>query len=111
MIEMRWLKRHTGKLVYNQYGLEKLETVTVLQYRVYMDHAIYALPAGAPKPQGHEDMRWSPWRDVPTVDETGTSSSTLNTCSKCGLDFSQGLSMGFVCSNNPCPTGLGSRAS
>ena len=111
MIQMRWLKRNTGKIVYNQFGLESLETITVLQYRVYMDHAVYALPAGSPRPTGHEDMRWSQWMDVPTVDETSPMPSTLNTCTKCGLDFSQGHSMGFVCSNHPCPSGLGSSAS
>lgn len=111
MIEMRWLKRNTGRVIYNQYGLETLETTTVLQYRVYIDHATYALPAGVPRPKGHEDMRWSQWQDVPTVDETSARATALNSCSKCNLDFTHSYNMGFVCSNNPCPSGLGSSVS
>lgn len=79
-----------------------------LQYRVYIDHTSYALPAGVPPLRGHETMRWSMWRDVPEVHEPprySNSSNNSNKCPKCGLVMEG--AMGYVCSDPQCPTGLG----
>lgn len=91
MIEMRWYSTDN-----------RLRT---LQYRVYIDHAVYALPAGVPPPRGHEDMRWSMWRDVPEVHESPRYSAPSNRCPQCGIEFTG--SMGYVCPVPDCPTGLG----
>lgn len=91
MIEMRWYSTDNRP--------------PRLQYRVYIDHTSYALPAGVPPPKGHETMRWSMWRDVPEVHEHTQYSSSSNKCPQCGLEFKG--PMGYVCSHPQCPTGLG----
>ena len=95
MIEMRWYSSDNKP--------------RTLQYRVYHDHATYALPAGVPKPTGHEDMRWSVWRDVPEVHEAPAYRSPhtppSNQCPRCGIEFAG--PMGYVCTTADCPTGLG----
>ena len=91
MIEMRWYSNDNKP--------------RTLQYRVYIDHAVYALPAGVPRPRGHEDMRWSAWRDVPEVHEPPAYRPITSRCPQCGIEFSGG--MGYVCTNTACPTGLG----
>lgn len=91
MIELRWYSNDN--------------TPRKLQYRVYIDHATYALPAGVPPPKGFEDMRWSMWRDVPEVHEPSSYRPITSRCPQCGIEFSGG--MGYVCTNTACPTGLG----
>jgi len=89
MIQLRWLNQNGNR---------------ILQWREYTDHAVYALPAGVPKPQGHEDMRWTAWRDVPEVTEP-TPTHDPNKCPKCGLDLKGSIS--YTCIQPSCPTGLG----
>lgn len=110
MIELRWLRRNTGNRTLNQYGFFQDETEQVLQFRQKVDVTVYA--GMGPFPESWQNMQWSDWTDVPVLDQTKVmATSALNACAKCGLDFSGGHSLGFVCSNNPCPAGLGSSAS
>ena len=70
MIELRWLKRYTGKTVYNQYGLDELEKETVLQYRQKIDTTIRAGMWSNEDIARTATYEWSDWHDVKTVDET-----------------------------------------
>jgi hypothetical protein len=54
MIELRWLRRGTGRQIYDRYGLDADEVETVLQYRQKVDSA---------------NLEWSDWCEVPTVDQ------------------------------------------
>ncbi len=71
MIELRWHKRYTGKVIIDQYGLDANETETVLQYRQKVDTTVRA-----GLDWSHDDFartanyQWSDWSDVPTLDET-----------------------------------------
>ncbi len=54
--ELRWYK-------------ETPKSEPKLQYRVYYNSTIYALPAGIEKPTGMEKWKWSGWQSVLTYTE------------------------------------------
>jgi hypothetical protein len=67
MIELRWLKRKTGKSLMNEHGYFYDETVKILQYRQKYDHTDYGVITNA----GDFSVirMWSDWIDVPIVEE------------------------------------------
>ncbi len=71
MIELRWLKRYTGKVIVDENCIDVNKTETVLQYRQKIDTTVRAGLNWS-----HDDLsrtanyQWSDWSDVPTQDDT-----------------------------------------
>jgi hypothetical protein len=68
MIELRWLRRGTGRQIYDRYGLDADEVETVLQYRQKVDTTVRAgLNWSNDDLAKTANYQWSEWTDVPTV--------------------------------------------
>lgn len=68
MVELRYVKRNTGRYVKDSEGWNKLEVENVLQFRVrvlYVD-----IQGNLVDPDFDKRQDWSEWMDVPTIDET-----------------------------------------
>lgn len=68
MVEMRYIKRNTGRYVKDEEGWSKLEVETVLQFRVRI--LFVDIQGNLVDPEFDKRQQWSEWMDVPTVDET-----------------------------------------
>lgn len=82
----------------------------VIKVVVYFDDGTYqelnnsfftSPPTPLPEPYKRES---TPWPD-PLVPKWPNYPQSDNRCSKCGIKLDG--AMGYVCPNNPCPTGLG----
>jgi hypothetical protein len=74
-----------------------------LQYRQKIDTTVRAGMWANEDIVKTANYEWSDWSDVPEVYNAPNYGS--NRCPTCGLEFSG--SMGYVCPNVQCPTGLG----
>lgn len=72
-IQLRWLKRSTGKTKMDEWGYYQPEIVLVLQYRTMYNETIYTTQQEYADVLGNQQQKsvWGEWRDVPTVIETG----------------------------------------
>lgn len=72
-IQMRWLKKPTGKTKMDEWGYYQQEEVVVLQYRTMYNETIYTIQHEYADVVGNQQQKckWGEWRDVPTVIESG----------------------------------------
>jgi len=78
MIELRWLEQKTGKRLMNESGYYYDETVKVLQYRTQVVYHRDTLNASGLAMGTREELVWTPWYTVPTVEDTGSSSKSID---------------------------------
>jgi|688.fasta_scaffold11565_2 hypothetical protein len=69
MIELRWMRRGTGRQIIDRYGLDANEVETVLQYRQKVDTTVRAGMWSDQDKLKTAHWEWSDWQDVPTVDQ------------------------------------------
>jgi hypothetical protein len=72
-IQLRWLKRPTGKTIMDEWGYYQPEMMLVLQYRTMYTETIYTTQHEYADVAANQQQqsKWGEWRDVPTVFESG----------------------------------------
>lgn len=68
MVELRYVKRNTGRYIRDSEGWSQLEVENVLQFRVRV--LFVDIQGNLVDPEFDKRQQWSEWMDVPTVDET-----------------------------------------